>query len=143
MDLDLFAEYFTTHLPITALVFDNRCLGASDGTPRFELVPCLQMSDIQDAITYAQSLDEVNSEKIAIWGSSYSGANVLQVAAFDRRIKAVLAQNPLISGWDNFRRLVSSGDIPQLNQMFAAGITRQTIILTQIALQECEGNLLA
>src|SRR5436190_16822835 len=130
MDLDLFADYFTTHLPITALVYDNRCLGASDGIPRFELIPSLQMSDIQDAITYAQSLEEVDPEKIAIWGTSYSGGNVLQVAAFDRRIKAVLAQNALISGWDNFRRLVSSTTIPQIYQMFEAGIS-YSIFLTR------------
>jgi predicted acyl esterase len=122
MDLDLFAEYFTTHLPITALVYDNRCLGASDGMPRFELIPSLQMSDIQDAITYAQSLEEVDPSKIAIWGSSYSGANVLQVAAFDRRIKAVLAQNSMISGYENFKRLVSSVMSPQLQMMFETGI---------------------
>lgn len=121
MDLDIFAEYFTTHLPITALVYDNRCLGASDGMPRFELIPSLQMSDIQDAITYAQSLEEVNPAKIAIWGSSYSGANVLQVAAFDRRVKAVLAQSSMISGYENFKRLVSSVMTPQLQMMFEAG----------------------
>jgi uncharacterized protein len=121
MDLDLFAEYFTTHLPITALVYDNRCLGASDGMPRFELIPSLQMSDIQDAITYAQSLEEVNPAKIAIWGSSYSGAHVLQVAAFDRRVKAVLAQGSLISGYENFKGLVGSAMIPQLQMMFEAG----------------------
>jgi len=121
MDLDLFAEYFTTHLPITALVYDNRCLGASDGMPRFELIPSLQMSDIQDAITYVQFLEEVNPAKIAIWGSSYSGANVLQVAAFDRRVKAVLAQSSMISGYDNFKAIVSSVMTPQLQMMFEAG----------------------
>ena len=90
MDLDLFAEYFTTHIPITALVYDNRGLGSSDGIPRFEVIPSLQMSDIQEAITYAQSIHEVNPKKIALWGSSYSGANVWQVGAFDRRVKAIL-----------------------------------------------------
>jgi hypothetical protein len=89
MELDSFAEYFTTRIPITALVYDNRCTGASDGYPRFELLPSLQMSDLQDAITYAQSLEEVDPEKIALWGTSYSGGNVLEVAAFDHRVKAV------------------------------------------------------
>ena len=48
------------------------------------------MSDVQDAITYAQTLDEVDPGKIALWGASYAGGNVMQVAAFDRRVKAVL-----------------------------------------------------
>lgn len=44
------------------------------------------MSEIQNAIIYAQSkeLEEINLEKIALWGSSYSGGNVLPVGAFDR-----------------------------------------------------------
>ena len=121
MDLDSFAEYFTNQIPITALVYDNRCVGASDGTPRFELLPSLQMSDLQDAITFAQSLEEVDPEKIALWGSSYSGGNVLQVAAFDHRVKAVLAQNPMVSGVENAARLVPSVVIPEMRKLFEAG----------------------
>jgi dienelactone hydrolase len=30
-------------------------------------------SDLQDAITFAQSLEQVNPDKITIWGTSYSG----------------------------------------------------------------------
>lgn len=122
MGLDLFAEYFTTHLPITALVYDNRCFGASDGTPRCEVIPSLQCSDIQDAITFAQTLSEVDPEKIAIWGSSYSGANVLQVAAVDERVKAVLSQVPLISGIEIRNRLVGPIKWAQYLPLFAAGI---------------------
>jgi len=45
MDLDLFAEHFVSHLPMTCLVYDNRCFGASDGEPRQEIDPWKQMSD--------------------------------------------------------------------------------------------------
>src|SRR5271170_4688382 len=130
MDLDLFAEYFTTHIPITALVYDNRCLGASEGKPRFELIPSFQMSDLQDAITYAQSLEEVDPEKIALWGTSYSGGNVLHVAAFDHRVKAVLAQNPMVSGVENSSRLVTSIMMPEMRKLFEAGIHPQINFLT-------------
>ena len=92
MDLDAFAEYFTSKLSISCLVYDNRCFGASEGEPRYEIIPALQQSDYSDAITYAQSLDEVNPDKIGIWGSSYSGGHVLLVGAIDRRVKAVLSQ---------------------------------------------------
>lgn len=95
MDLDSFADHFTSHLPITCLVYDNRGFGASDTAkdqPRHEIVPSLQMSDYSDAITYAQGLDEVDGTKIGIWGSSYSGGHVLYVGAADRRVKTVLSQ---------------------------------------------------
>jgi hypothetical protein len=121
MDLDLFAEYFTTHIHIHALVYDNRSFGSSDGHPRFEIIPSLQMSDLQDAITFAQSLVEVEATKIAIWGSSYSGGNVLQVGAVDRRVKAVLSQTPMISGIETVNRLMGPIKTPIFREIFAAG----------------------
>lgn len=128
MDLESFAEYFTSHIPVTALVYDNRCFGSSDGTPRYEIIPTLQTSDIQDAITFVQSLtEEVDPDKIAIWGSSYSGANVLQVTAFDKRVKAVLSQVPMISGIETRNRLVGSIKWPQFVPVFAAGMYTQWI----------------
>jgi cephalosporin-C deacetylase-like acetyl esterase len=95
MDLDAFANYFVSKLPLACLVYDNRGFGDSDhqpGQPRQEIVPSLQRSDISDAITYAQSLPEVEPTRIGIWGSSYSGGHVLEVGATDRRVKAVVSQ---------------------------------------------------
>lgn len=121
MALDLYAEYFIIHIPIVVLIFDNRCLGTSDGTPRYEIVPSLQMSDIQDAITYAQTLNEVDPNKIALWGASYSGGNVMQVAAVDRRVKAVVAVVPLISGTEVFTKIIPSHMLSDLYKMFQDG----------------------
>ena len=92
MDLNTFAEHFISKIPISCLVYDNRNFGSSDGEPRHEIIPAHQVSDYSDAITYAQSLDQVNPDKIGIWGSSYSGGHVLNVGAYDRRVKAVLSQ---------------------------------------------------
>jgi len=95
MDLDNFAEQFMTKLDICVLVYDNRGFGASDTAPdqpRLEIIPSVQISDLQDAITYAQSRSEVDPEKIGIWGTSYSGGHVLYTAAIDRRIKACISQ---------------------------------------------------
>lgn len=105
MDLNTFAEYFTSNLPIACLVYDNRGFGESDqkpGQPRHEIIPHLQQSDYSDAITYASSLPEVDPNRIGIWGSSYSGGHVLYVGAVDRRVKAVLSQVYVHRlGWTN------------------------------------------
>jgi len=95
MALDKFAEAFVSNLRLAVLVYDNRGFGASEvapGQPRYEIIPQLQISDLQDAITYAQTRDEVDAAKIGIWGSSYSGGHVLYVAAIDRRVKACISQ---------------------------------------------------
>ncbi|KIW01244.1 uncharacterized protein PV09_07287 [Verruconis gallopava] len=121
MDLNTFADYFTSNLAISCLVFDNRGFGDSDTGPgqvRQEIIPSIQISDISDAITYAQSKPEVNADKIAIWGSSYSGGHVLHVGAVDKRVKVVLSQVPCVNGYDNFNRLVRP-DIAELtNKLF-------------------------
>ena len=77
-----------------SLVFDNRNFGASDGEPRQEIDPWLQVRDYRDAITYAETLAETDPERIGVWGSSYSGGHVLVVGAIDSRVKCVVSQVP-------------------------------------------------
>ena len=43
---------------------------------------------------------EVDAERIGVWGSSYSGGHVLVVGAIDRRVKCVVSQVPLVSGYE-------------------------------------------
>jgi cephalosporin-C deacetylase-like acetyl esterase len=124
MDLNTFAEFFTSTLAISCLVYDNRGFGDSDtkdGQPRHEIIPAQQTSDYSDAITYAQSRSEVNKDKIGIWGSSYSGGHVLWVGAVDRRVKAVLCQVPCVDGYTNFHRLIRPDFVAGLNQLFQDG----------------------
>ncbi len=105
MYLDKYAEAFA-QAGLASLVYDNRNFGASDGEPRQEIDPWLQIRDYSDAITFVRSLEQSDPQQIGIWGSSYSGGHVLVVAATDRRVKCVVSQVPLISGCQNFRRLV-------------------------------------
>jgi fermentation-respiration switch protein FrsA (DUF1100 family) len=118
MYLDRFAEYFV-QAGLACLVFDNRNFGASDGLPRQEIDPWLQVRDYRDAITFAETLATTDRERIGIWGSSYSGGHVLVVGAIDRRVKCVVSQVPLISGHENARRLVRADHIAVFQGMFA------------------------
>jgi cephalosporin-C deacetylase-like acetyl esterase len=124
MDLNTFAEYFTSKLPtLSCLVYDNRGFGASDtgpSAPRQEILPYQQCTDLSDAITFAQTRPEVDPAKIGIWGSSYSGGNVLWVGSVDRRVKAVMSQAPCVDGWANFHRLIRPDFIGGLDDMFQA-----------------------
>ncbi|WZH48454.1 alpha beta superfamily hydrolase [Fusarium acuminatum] len=93
--LDNFAKRFQS-AGYGCLVYDNRNFGESDGGPRQHIDPVLQSEDYHDAVTFLSSLDEVDSTRIAAWGSSYSGGNVIQAAAMDKRFKAVIAQVPTV-----------------------------------------------
>ena len=119
MYLDSFAEVFAA-AGLGVLVFDNRNFGASDGEPRQEIDPWQQVRDYRHAITYATTLDEVDATRIGVWGSSYSGGHVLVVGAIDRRVRAVVAQVPLISGSLNVGELVRVDFRAGFREMFDA-----------------------
>jgi uncharacterized protein len=119
MYLDAFAEVFVA-AGLNALVFDNRGFGASDGAPRLEIDPWQQVRDYRHAITYAGTLDEVDATRIGVWGTSYSGGHVLVVGGIDRRVKAVAAQVPLVSGSANIAELVRADFRAGFRDMFDA-----------------------
>ncbi|WP_026622888.1 uncharacterized protein M728_006002 (plasmid) [Ensifer sp. WSM1721] len=95
--LDRYAEVFAAH-GLGVLVYDHGCFGESEGEPRYEVDPERQRRGYRDAVTFVQTMNGPDPERIGIWGTSYSGGHVLVVAAQDRRVKAVVAQVPTISG---------------------------------------------
>ena len=122
MHLDEYAEVFQ-QAGLNALVYDHPGFGDSDslpGTPRQEIDPWQQVRCFQDAITYAQSREEVDAERIGVWGSSYGGANAYVVAAIDRRVGAVVGQVPAISGSETFRHLVRIDNWAAMDAAFSA-----------------------
>lgn len=105
MFLDRFAERFA-RAGLAVLVFDHRGFGHSTGEPRQEADPEQQARDYRHAITWLRAQPQVARERIGLWGTSYSGGQVLQVAAQDRRVACVVAQVPIISGSEQLRRRV-------------------------------------
>ena len=119
MYLDRFAEVFCD-AGIAALVYDNRNFGASDGEPRQEIDPWQQVRDYRHAITWIGSRAEIDTTRIGIWGSSYSGGHVLTVGAIDRRVKCVVSQVPLVSGSRNLKRLIRADMMAEVRKQFDA-----------------------
>lgn len=95
--LDRFAEVFAK-AGFSVLVFDNRNFGESDGLPRQEVDPEGQVADLSAAITFLSEQPEIDPKKIGLWGTSFSGANVLVAASSDKRVKAVVSQIPYVIG---------------------------------------------
>jgi uncharacterized protein len=71
------------------LAFDHRNFGESEGTPRQHEDPAKKIEDLKNAISFLASLSEVDPSMIGACGISMGGGYVLQLAAWDRRIKAV------------------------------------------------------
>ena len=116
MSLDKTAEVFAA-AGIGVLVYDNRNLGASDGMPRSEIDPTWQRRDYRTAISYAQTLKEVDPERIGIWGTSYTGGTVCAVAAIDRRVKCVVSQVPFMRAHHNLQQFLPIGSVKDFRKM--------------------------
>src|SRR5690606_21735496 len=81
--------------------------------------PEAQARDYRHAITWLRAQAPVARERIGLWGTSYSGGQVLQVAAQDRRVACVVAQVPTISGSEQLRRRVPPERHRALHELFA------------------------
>lgn len=80
---------------LVALIFDHRNFGRSEGEPRCEINPWVQCRGYLAALDFAGLQPEIDPESIGLWGDSYSGGQVVVVAACDPRPKAVVAQCPV------------------------------------------------
>jgi uncharacterized protein len=115
--LERFAQSFA-QAGFVVLVHDHRNFSASDGAVRHDIDPWHQIADWRRAISFLESLPEVDAERIGVWGTSYAGGHVLVLAANDRRIRAVVAQVPTISGYEQGLRRVPPDAVTALELLF-------------------------
>ena len=111
----VYAEQFAAN-GIAALVFDYRRLGASDGTPRQHINPWDQIEDYRNAITWVSELDEIDADRLSVWGISYSGGHALIIGATDWRVKNVMSVVPVVDGYVNMRRVHGTTGFRKLEQ---------------------------
>ncbi|WP_441620018.1 MULTISPECIES: alpha/beta hydrolase [unclassified Cupriavidus] len=113
--LEKFAEAFAA-AGFVVLVHEHRGFGASGGEPRQDINPWQQIADWRRAISYLESHPAVDSSRIGLWGTSYAGGHAIVLGATDRRLKAVVAQVPTISGYVQGLRRVSAEALPALEE---------------------------
>jgi uncharacterized protein len=116
--LERFARAFAD-AGFVVLVHDHRGFGASDGTPRFDIDPWVQIADWRRAISFLESHPAVEANRIGLWGTSYAGGHAIVLGATDRRLHAVVAQVPTISGYQQSLRRVAPDQVRALEAAFA------------------------
>ncbi len=107
---------------IDALAFDYRHFGASDGEPRQLLSIPRQLEDYAAAVAFARSLDGVDPDRVALWGSSYSGGHVVAGAVADGHVAAVISQVPAMDGLATLANLARYAGAGQLLRLTLAGV---------------------
>jgi uncharacterized protein len=110
-----YAERFAAS-GIAALVFDYRSFGESGGQPRQVVDIPGQQEDIRAAVAWVRGRNDLDPDRVALWGNSLGGAHVISVAADDPRIAAVVAQIP----FNGFPRRVEGRSTAAALRLFGA-----------------------
>ncbi|ENX45588.1 hypothetical protein F886_02369 [Acinetobacter sp. NIPH 542] len=116
-----FAEPFSK-AGFDTFIFDYRSFGESDGFPRQNVSYKNQREDYHAAIAAVRSLPNVDRNRIALWGTSYSGGHVMVVAAQDPKISAVISMNPATDGLAALTQILRYGGLKQLTVAVAHGL---------------------
>jgi len=86
-----------------ALAFDYRTFGESDGLPRCYENPADKTEDIQNAVSYLDTLENVDKDNIVALGICASASYIAGCLIADKRIKAFAT----VSGYFNLQEFVA------------------------------------
>jgi uncharacterized protein len=100
------------------LAFDYRSFGASEGAPG-RLVPQEQAEDARAAISFLETVPEVDPARIALIGWALGGGVAIAEAADDPRVKAVVAINAIGDGTRATRFMHDEATWPELLEQIA------------------------
>jgi uncharacterized protein len=103
------------------IVFDYGHFGASTGEPRQLLDIRRQLDDYRAVVSWARQLDGIDSERIVLWGSSFSGGHMFILGATDPSIAAVIAQAPYTDGIPTLMRM----PLKNITRLVLAGVLDQ------------------
>jgi pimeloyl-ACP methyl ester carboxylesterase len=100
--LPAFAERFADR-GLAVLLFDYRGFGASDGDDQL-IAPSRHVDDWLAAVAAARNLAGIDGDRLALWGTSFSGGHVVETAV-RRDVEAVVAHVPFVDGVATVRHL--------------------------------------
>jgi pimeloyl-ACP methyl ester carboxylesterase len=88
---------------IATLQFDCRGFGASEGEPRQLFDVRRQAEDLEAALQCARGYEEVDADRLALWGGSASCGPVLASARRNGEVRAVVCLTPFVPGRETQR----------------------------------------
>lgn len=95
------------------LAFDYRRFGDSSGEPRQLLDPWKQVDDYLSALSFVRQLNGIDTNRICLWGTSFSGGLVTVAAARDGNVRCIISQCPMMDGVSSVLEVLRYGGISQ------------------------------
>jgi dienelactone hydrolase len=135
MRLDAFSERFAA-AGIATLAFTYRYFGDSGGVPRQLLSVPRQLEDWEGALHYVKGRDDLDGNRLAVWGSSFGGGHAITVASRHPELRAAISQCPFTDGFASAVALGLKGNLqatPLLIRDLAAKLLGRPAIMVQIA----------
>lgn len=80
------------------MTFDYPGWGESEGGLRNTINPKQRVSDANAALKHLKSFSEIDQKKIVLWGSSFGGGHVIELAAQHQDLLGAIAQVPMLNG---------------------------------------------
>lgn len=102
-------------------LFDYRHFGESEGMPRQVLLPHREVADWQAALGCVRKLEEVDNQRIVLWGTSFGGGLVTAVAAREP-VAGIIAQCPMMDGMASVMEVIRYAGIGQALKMTGIGL---------------------
>ncbi len=134
--LEPFAERLAT-AGLAVFLFDYRNFGDSEGQPRNLVDPFRHLKDWRTAMAHVRRLDEVDGNRLGLWGTSFSGGHVIMAAARDKDVRAISAQVPYVDPISTFKRVgmghVVRGSILALRDLLRAATGRPPLNIPVVA----------
>ncbi|MEV5581169.1 alpha/beta hydrolase [Streptomyces parvus] len=111
---------------IAVLSFDYANFGASDGEPRQHMDLDAQQRGYRHALDYLASRDDIDADRLGVFGSSMSGGHALGLASSDRRVRSTVVLIPftgldlsaqpaeLVTAMEEAAKKMAAGEKPQM-----------------------------
>lgn len=97
MMLSQYEKWFS-EAGLAVVAFDFRHLGESGGRPRQLVSQRRYATDVDAALAFVRSRPELDSARVALWGTSFGASHVLAAAARHPGLAAAVVQCPVLSG---------------------------------------------
>jgi alpha-beta hydrolase superfamily lysophospholipase len=92
-----FAQRFASS-GFAAVAFDYRHWGDSTGEPRQFLSIRRQLQDYRSALAWVRAQEEFDAARMFVWGTSFAGMHIVELAASEPGLAGAIAQCPLVDG---------------------------------------------
>ncbi|KGT46382.1 MULTISPECIES: alpha/beta hydrolase [Acinetobacter] len=114
---DSFINHFVAQ-GYAVMEFDYPGWGRSAGLPRQDINPWKRVKTAHQALAHLKSLSQVDADNIIVWGTSFGGGHVVDLAAKHPELKGAIIQVPMLDGI----KTVRSVPLPQMFKFLGYGL---------------------